>query len=238
MNNSNNDNVKYMNYTTYQQNEKNIYTNQNKNCLNIGDTAPTFLANTTFGECNLLDYRGKWLVFFSHPSDFTPTCTTEFISFSKYYPEFKKRNCELLGLSVDNLTSHLAWVCDIYKTTGIQIPFPIIDDKDCKISKMYNMLDKTGESTSRSVYIICPEGIIKAIINYPKTTGRNIGEILRLVEALQESEINKVSTPANWIPGTPTISPAPKTQEEMMKKMEKTSEYDCLDWYLCFNKQK
>jgi len=98
------------------------------------------------------------------------------------------------------------------------------------------MLDISGESTSRCVYIICPEGKIKAIINYPKTTGRNIGEILRLVEALQESDINNVATPANWMPGTPTISPSPKTQDEMIKKMEKNNEYNCVDWYLCFNK--
>ena len=98
------------------------------------------------------------------------------------------------------------------------------------------MLDISGETTSRSVYVICPEGKIKAIINYPKTTGRNIAEILRLVEALQEAEINKVATPANWIPGMPTISPAPKTQAEMMKKLEKNDNYNCVDWYLCFNK--
>jgi len=208
----------------------------NKSCLNIGDKAPMFSANTTFGECNLTDYRGKWLVFFCHPGDFTPVCTTEFISFTNYHSDFKKRNCELLGVSVDNMTSHLAWVYDIYKTTGIKISFPIIEDKDLKICKMYNMLDNLGESTSRSVYIICPEGKIRAIINYPKTTGRNIGEILRLLEALQEAEINNIATPANWIPGSPTISPAPKTQEEMMKKMEKVSEYNCVDWFLCFNK--
>lgn len=207
-----------------------------KNCLNIGDIAPSFSANTTYGECNLLDYRGKWLVFFSHPGDFTPVCTTEFVSLTKYHPEFKKRNCELLGLSVDNMTSHLAWVCDIYKSTGVKISFPIIEDKDAKISKMYNMLDMSGETTSRSVYVICPEGKIKAIINYPKSTGRNIAELLRLVEALQEAEINKVATPANWIPGMPTISPAPKTQAEMMEKLEKNDNYNCVDWFLCFNK--
>jgi len=218
---------------------KSTYINSyEKSCLNIGDIAPTFSANTTYGEFNLLDYRGKWLVFFSHPGDFTPVCTTEFISFTKYHSKFKKRNCELLGLSVDNITTHLAWVADIYKTTGIKISFPIIEDKDSKISKMYNMLDKSGESTSRSVYIICPEGKIKAIINYPKTTGRNIGEILRLVEALQEAEINNVATPANWIPGLPTISRAPKTQEEMLKKLEQNNEYNCVDWFLCFNKTK
>lgn len=236
MNNFSDENCRYC--CNMPKNEvKTTYINSyEKNCLNIGDNAPAFSANTTFGNCNLDDYKGKWLVFFCHPGDFTPVCTTEFISFTEYHPEFKKRNCELLGLSVDNITSHLAWVCDIYKTTGIKISFPIIEDKDYKISKMYNMLDKKGESTSRSVYVICPEGKIKAIINYPKTTGRNIGEILRLVEALQEAEINDVATPANWIPGMRTISKAPQTQEEMLKKLEKNTNYNCIDWFLCFNK--
>lgn len=235
MNDSNHENDRYSFNMPVK--EKSTYINSyNKSCLNIGDEAPIFSANTTFGSCSLKDYSGKWLVFFSHPGDFTPVCTTEFISFTKYHPAFKKRNCELLGLSVDNMTSHLAWVCDIYKTTGIKISFPIIEDKDCKISKMYNMLDKTGEYTSRCVYIICPEGKIKAIINYPKTTGRNIGEILRLVEALQEADVNNIATPANWMPGTPTILPAPKTQDEMLKNLEKDNEINCLDWFLCFNK--
>ena len=215
---------------------ENTYIKLNEGCLNIGDKAPEFSANTTFGKCSINDYKGKWLVFFCHPGDHTPVCTTEFISFSKYYKEFKKRNCELLGLSVDNMTSHLAWVYDIYKSTGIEIPFPIIEDKHGKIAKMYNMLDKSGEVPARSVYIICPEGKIRAIINYPATTGRNIGEILRLVEALQEADINKVATPANWIPGNPTISFAPKTQSEMLEKVKKTNEYECIDWFLCFNK--
>lgn len=207
-----------------------------KEGLFIGDKAPDFSANTTFGECKLSDYKGKWLVLFCHPGDHTPVCTTEFISFSKYYPEFKKRNCELLGLSIDNITSHLAWVYDIYKSTGIQIPFPIIDDKKCVIARKYNMIGDNDEATIRSVYIICPEGNIRATLHYPASLGRNIGEILRMVEALQEADISKVATPANWIPGTPTISLSPKTQFEMLEKAENMEQYNCLDWFLCFNK--
>lgn len=203
--------------------------------LNIGDNAPEFTANTTFGECKLSDYRGKWLVFFCHPGDHTPVCTTEFISFSNYHSKFKKINCELLALSVDNITSHLSWVYDIYKSTGIQIPFPIIDDKKCKIAKMYNMMGRDDEATIRSVYIICPEGKIRAILEYPASLGRNIGEILRMVEALQESDVNKVATPAGWVPGMPTISLAPKTQSEMLEKVCNTTNYNCVDWFLCFN---
>ena len=232
MNNINEENFRYS-CNTPKPTYINSYT---KNGLNLGDKAPMFSANTTFGECSLSDYSGKWLVFFCHPGDNTPVCTTEFISFSKYHNEFKKRNCELLGLSVDNMNSHLSWVYNIYRTTGIKIPFPIIEDKDATIAKMYNMMDESYETTARCVYIICPEGKIKAIINYPKTIGRNIGEILRLVEALQEADVNNVATPANWMPGTPTISPAPKTQDEMLKKLEKDNELNCLDWFLCFNK--
>ena len=180
--------------------------------------------------------NGKWVVFFSHPGDHTPVCTTEFISFSKYYPEFKKRNCELLGLSVDSISSHLSWVCDIYRTTGIKIPFPIIGDFDGRIAKMYNMMYKNNVETVRSVYIICPDGNIRAILQYPLTTGRNIGEILRIVEALQETDTNKVATPANWIPGSPTVSFPPKTQAEMLEKFDNLEKYNCVDWYLCFNK--
>lgn len=162
-------------------------------------------------------------------------CTTEFISFSNYHSKFKKINCELLALSVDNITSHLSWVYDIYKSTGIQIPFPIIDDKKCKIAKMYNMMGIDDETTIRSVYIICPEGKIRAILEYPASLGRNIGEILRMVEALQESDVNKVATPANWVPGMPTISLAPKTQSEMLEKVYNIANYNCVDWFLCFN---
>ena len=162
-------------------------------------------------------------------------CTTEFISFSNYHSKFKKINCELLALSVDNITSHLSWVYDIYKSTGIQIPFPIIDDKKCKIAKMYNMMGIDDETTIRSVYIICPEGKIRAILEYPASLGRNIGEILRMVEALQESDVNKEATPANWVPGMPTISLAPKTQSEMLEKVYNIANYNCVDWFLCFN---
>lgn len=237
MNDVNDENSRYS-CNMHKQYEISTYTNSKESCLNIGDKAPEFSANTTFGECKLSDYKGKWLVFFCHPGDHTPVCTTEFMAFSNYHKEFKKRNCELLGLSVDNMTSHLSWVYDIYKSTGIKIPFPIIEDKHCKIAKMYNMMSTSSEATIRSVYIICPEGKIRAIINYPATTGRNIGEILRLVEALQESDVNKVATPANWLPGSPTISLAPKTQAEMLQKVENTNEYNCIDWFLCFNKIK
>jgi len=236
MENINDENLRYScNNPNFK--KDNTYNDLKSSGLIIGNKAPDFSANTTFGECQLSDYKGKWLVFFCHPGDHTPVCTTEFISFSKYYSEFKKRNCELLGLSVDNMTSHLSWVYDIYKNTGIKVPFPIIDDKHCKIATLYHMMNNDNEATVRNVYIICPEGKIRAILQYPATTGRNIGEILRIVESLQETDVNKVSTPANWIPGMPTISSIPKNQAEMLEKAEHLNEHNCIDWYLCFNKK-
>ncbi|MNP37576.1 putative peroxiredoxin [compost metagenome] len=130
----------------------------------------------------------------------TPVCTTEFISFAKYYPEFLRRNTYLLGLSVDSNASHLAWIYNIYKSTGIQIPFPIISDRNMNISTQYNMVDSnvTGTQTIRSVFIIDPNQRIRAILQYPMTNGRNIGEILRLLEAIQTTDRDNVVTPANW----------------------------------------
>ena len=219
----------------YQIEEEILYYPNNVNVLRIGDTAPEFSAVTTFGRCNLSDYRGRWLVLFSHPGDFTPVCTTEFMCFAKYYPRFKERNCELLGLSIDNINSHLAWVHDIYKNTGIEIPFPVISDKDATIANMYNMMSPNMSTTYtvRDVYIICPQGKIRAILTYPATTGRNIGEILRIVEALQTTDNENVATPANWMPKMPTVAFSPSTYQELVERIKDNS--SCLNWYLCFN---
>lgn len=207
--------------------------------LRIGDMAPEFTADTTFGTVKLSDYRGKWIVLFSHPGDFTPVCTTEFISFARYYPEFSRLNANLLGLSIDSTSSHLAWVYNIYKNTGIQIPFPVIADRNMKISKMYGMIAPNASDTQtvRSVFIIDPEQKIRAILQYPLTNGRNIGEILRLVEALQTTDRDKVSTPANWIPGQPVVVPYPKTFDELLERVKNPMGYNCIDWYLCFKQE-
>lgn len=213
------------------------YTNNYSDTLRIGDSAPEFSGKTTFGDCSLSDFRGKWLVFFCHPGDFTPVCTTEFMCFAKYYNRFKEKNCELLGLSLDNINSHLAWIHSIYKNTGIQIPFPIISDKDARIANLYNMMSTTNPSnmTIRSVYIICPNGFIRAILNYPVAIGRNIGEILRIVEALQKSDSENVATPANWMPKMPTLAFPPSTYPELMERLRDNQNFTCADWYLCFN---
>ena len=207
-------------------------------CLpNLGEKAPNFKANTTFGPIELSDYIGKWVVLFSHPGDFTPVCTTEFIAFTNLAPEFDKRNTKLIGLSVDSNASHLAWVYNILQMTGVTIPFPIIEDRDMKIAKKYGMISESVSniSTVRTVFIIDDKQILRTILYYPLTTGRNIPEILRIVEALQTADKCKVVTPANWLPGTPVLLPPPKTYKELLERVNNCNkEYKCLDWYICF----
>ena len=207
-------------------------------CLpNLGEKAPNFKANTTFGPIELSDYTGKWVVLFSHPGDFTPVCTTEFIAFTNLAPEFDESNTKLIGLSVDSNASHLAWVYNILQMTGVTIPFPIIEDRDMKIAKKYGMISESVSniSTVRTVFIIDDKQILRTILYYPLTTGRNIPEILRIVEALQTADKCKVVTPANWLPGTPVLLPPPKTYKELLERVNNCNkEYKCLDWYICF----
>ena len=174
----------------------------NKDCLTIGRIAPDFTAITTQGPVTMSQYRGKWVVFFSHPGDFTPVCTSEFISFSLLYPEFEKRNAQLLGISIDSNPSHLAWFYNIYQFTGITIPFPLISDRDADVATLYGMVnpDRIYEQSVRDVYIIDPNQRIRAILTYPATNGRNMYEILRLIDALQITTEYNVNTPANWMP--------------------------------------
>ncbi len=201
----------------------------------LGDTAPDFTAMTTQGVKSLSEYRGKWVIMFSHPGDFTPVCTTEFIAFAQRYQDFKDRNAELLGLSIDSNASHIAWLINIYRNTGIEIPFPVIADRDMAISRMYGMIQPgvSGTETVRNVFYIDPNGVIRAKLIYPLTNGRNIGEILRLLDALQTTDREKVVTPANWRPGFPTVIPPPKTMDAAMKRMDSSD--NCMDWYLCYN---
>lgn len=210
----------------------------NSNKIQIGDRAPTFIANTTFGEINLEDYNGKWVILFSHPGDYTPVCTTEFIAFAKMYNEFQTRNCELIGLSIDSTPSHLAWVYNIYKNTNIEIPFPIISDIDMKIAKMYGMISPNVSNTKtvRSVFFIDPNQIVRAIFEYPMTNGRNIGEIIRLLDGMQLTDLEKVSTPANWLPNMPVVMPSPKNYNELKEKLNNKNNLYCMDWFLCFDK--
>ena len=199
----------------------------------LGEPAPAFEAVTTHGPLQLADYEGSWLVLFSHPADFTPVCTTEFIAFAEIYPELKKRGAELLGLSIDSVFSHIAWVRNIEEKTGVTIPFPVIADLDRKVATAFGMV-QPGESkteASRCVFVIDPKGILRAMIYYPLTTGRNMDEILRLVDALQTSTSNGVATPANWRPGDKVIIPAPNTTELANERV--AAGFECVDWYLC-----
>lgn len=195
--------------------------------------APAFEARTTHGVKKLSDYKGKWLVLFSHPADFTPVCTTEFIAFAQHYPEFQKLNCELLGLSIDSYYSHVAWVRNIKEKFGVDIPFPIIEDLSMKVANAYGMIHPGAADTSavRATFIIDDKGILRAMVYYPMTNGRSIPEFVRLVTALQTSDKNNVATPANWQPGDKVIVPPPQDTDAAEKRMGEG--YECTDWYFC-----
>jgi peroxiredoxin (alkyl hydroperoxide reductase subunit C) len=202
----------------------------------LNEPAPTFEALTTQGVLRLADYEGGWLILFSHPADFTPVCTTEFIAFAEIYPELQQRGVELLGLSIDSVYAHIAWVRNIEEKFGVKIPFPVIADLDKNVASLYGMImpGASKTETSRCVFVIDPKGILRAMIYYPPTTGRNIQEILRLIDALQTSDKHQVATPANWMPGDQVIVPPPNTQEAAEQRMTESNE--CVDWYLCKKK--
>ena len=205
--------------------------------VKIGQRAPEFEANTTMGKVSLNDYAGKWLILFSHPGDFTPVCTTEMIAFTRAHTYFKQLNTELLGLSVDSNSSHLAWVYDIYCRTGIKISFPIIADRNGEIARRYGMIsnDISNTETVRNVYIIDDKGIIRTILIYPMNVGRFIPEILRVVQALQMADCAQGSTAANWIPNQPVIVSLPKTYEELVERVsEIENNRNGISWYLSF----
>ena len=209
--------------------------------VKIGQKAPDFDANTTFGNIKLNDYEGKWIVLFSHPGDFSPVCTTEMIAFTRASTYFKENNTELLGLSIDSNSSHLAWVYDIYCKTGIKVSFPIIADRNGEIARKYGMIanDISNTETVRNVYIIDNHGIIRTILVYPMNIGRFIPEILRTVIALQVSDKNQTATPANWIPNQPVIVPSPKTFEELENRInEIKKQRNAINWYTSFAKIK
>ncbi len=197
----------------------------------LNEPAPEFVAKTTHGIIKLSDLKGQWVVLFSHPADFTPVCTTEFMAFAKRNDEFKKLNTKVIGLSIDSIYSHLAWVKSIKDNFDVEIPFPIIDDLDMKVAKSYGMIHPGAADTSavRAVFVIDTEGILRAMIYYPLTNGRSIDEILRIVEALQTSQKHGVATPENWHPGEKVIVPPPATQEEANKRKDEGYEYT--DWY-------
>ena len=207
----------------------------------LGEKVPSFEAQTTRGKIKFPeDYKGKWVVLFSHPADFTPVCTTEFVAFQKRYDEFKKLGCELIGLSIDQVFSHIKWVEWIKEKLNIEIKFPIIADDQGKIATMLGMIHPgKGSNTVRAVFVIDPNGIVRAILYYPQEVGRNMDEILRLVKALQVSDENHVAVPANWpnneLIGDEVIIPLASDIETAKKRLR---EYECYDWWFCYKSLK
>lgn len=199
----------------------------------LNERAPEFKAVTTDGVKTLDDYKGKWLVLFSHPADFTPVCTTEFMAFANRADDFSKINTELLGLSIDSHYSHLAWMRNIKEKFGVEIPFPIIADLDMKVATAYGMVHPGAADTSavRATFIIDDKGILRAMVYYPMSNGRSIDEFVRLVTALQTSDANGIATPEGWQPGDKVIVPPPATAEAAEARMQEG--HECVDWYFC-----
>ncbi len=219
--------------------EKIIESNVENKLSLIGSKFPQIIVQTTQGIKEFpKTYAGKWFVLFSHPGDFTPVCTTEFAAFAKKQDKFKKLNCELIGLSIDQVFSHLKWVEWIKDNLSVEIQFPIIADELGELATMLNMIHpEKGTNTVRAVYIVDPEMIIRAIFYYPQEIGRNTDEILRVVKALQISDKNGVAMPADWpdndLMGEEVIIP-PSTDEKVGK--ERTKKYKCYDWWFCHKK--
>jgi len=209
----------------------------------IGEPAPSFTAETTQGEINFPeDFKGKWVIFFSHPADFTPVCTTEFLAFATMQEEFKALNVELLGLSIDSTYSHIAWLRTIkekieYKgMKDVDVTFPVISDLTMEVATKFGMLQPSASTTQavRAVFLIDPKGVVRAILYYPLTTGRNMQEIKRMIVAMQCSDKHQVATPANWEPGDDVIIPTPGSCGAARERVEQAGEaYRCLDWFLC-----
>lgn len=212
----------------------------------LGDPAPTFTAQTTRGEINFPgDYAGKWVILFSHPADFTSVCTTEILTFAHMADEFKALNTELIGLSVDSLNAHLAWLKDIRSIEfngmkNVKTEFPIIEDIKMEVSKKYGMIHEGMSNTQavRAVFIIDPQGFIRLIIYYPPSTGRNFQEIKRTLIALQKSDTEGIATPADWQPGDDVVVPTPPIEDYIEQYQENLPDTDyCLSWYLCLRKE-
>jgi peroxiredoxin (alkyl hydroperoxide reductase subunit C) len=208
----------------------------------IGDKAPEFKAVTTQGEINFpADYKGSWVILFSHPADFTPVCTSEFMTFATLEDKFAKANCRLVGLSVDGLYSHIAWLRTIkdkieYKgMKDVEVKFPLIEDITMEVAKKYGMIQPGESSTKavRAVFVIDPQGIIRTIIYYPLSLGRNFDELYRVIIALQTADTFGVATPADWRPGNEVIVPTAGSCGVAKERMESKGDMKCYDWFFC-----
>jgi peroxiredoxin (alkyl hydroperoxide reductase subunit C) len=211
----------------------------------IGEDAPVFTANSTNGTINFpADYTGKWVIVFSHPGDFTPVCTTEFMTFAKMAPEFKALNCELLGVSVDSVTAHIAWLRTIATLkwkdmSNMKVPFPVVADVGMDVANKFGMISPTASDTMpvRAVFFIDPKAKIRAIIYYPAAVGRNLQEIKRALIALQVTDAQNCGTPADWQPGDDVVLHFPGSCGAAETRVQNAGkDYYCLDWFLCFRK--
>lgn len=213
----------------------------------IGDKAPSFKAVTTQGEISFPeDYKDKWVILFSHPADFTPVCTTEFMTFASMQDEFKALNTELIGLSVDSLYAHIAWLRTIQEKIeyngmkNVEVTFPLIEDIKMDVAKKFGMIQPSSSSTQavRAVFIMDPNAVVRTILYYPASTGRNFDEIKRIIVALQKADKEAIATPANWQPGQDVILPPPGSCGVAKDRMETDEENKyCLDWFMCFRKE-
>ncbi|MEZ5335032.1 MAG: peroxiredoxin [Methanolobus sp.] len=213
----------------------------------IGDDAPSFKAETTAGEINFpKDYKGKWVILFSHPADFTPVCTTEFMTFSTMQEEFRELNTELIGLSIDSIYAHIAWLRTIKEKIeyrgmkDVEVTFPVIADLKMEVAKKFGMVQPNASTTQavRAVFIMDPKAKIRAILYYPLSNGRNMDEIKRIVLAMQKSDAENIATPANWQPGDDVIIPPPGSCGSAKERVETQEEGKyCLDWFMCLRKQ-
>ena len=214
----------------------------------IGDAAPEFTARTTQGEVHFpSDYKGKWVILFSHPADFTPVCTTEFMTFASMQQEFKELDTELLGLSIDSMYAHIAWLRTIkekieYKgMKNVEVLFPVIEDISMEVARKFGMVQPNASTTQavRAVFVVDPKGIVRLIMYYPASCGRNMQEIKRVVIAMQKADREAIATPANWQPGEDVILPPPGSCGSAKERVEQHGDdVYCLDWFLCFKRQK
>ncbi len=203
----------------------------------IGDRAPDFQANSSKGPISLKDYKGKWVILFSHPADFTPVCTTEFIEFARRYEEFEQRNAQLVGLSIDSVYSHIAWLLQMEKIYGVEVKFPVIADLNMNVANLYGLIHDRASATStvRAVFFIDPEGVVRALIYYPASTGRNISEILRVLDSLTYADSFMIATPADWKAGDDVIVPQPATLQAAKDRL-KDKNLQVKDWFLAIKK--
>lgn len=200
----------------------------------IGDAAPDFTALTTVGSLNFYDFKkDSWAILFSHPADFTPVCTTELVEFAREKEFFAARNTKLIGVSIDSIHSHVAWVQNVREKVGVYLDFPIVADLDTKVAQLYGMIHPGASATAtvRAVFIIDPKNVIRTLIYYPLNVGRNLDEIKRVIEALQTADKHSVALPVNWRPGDKVIVPPPKTLAEVEERVANTS-YEKVDFYL------